>query len=59
MRTEQRRIDDELPREGVHENILGGGHLFPFGGVRKSGLWLRSAVEDVRREEEASSRALS
>jgi hypothetical protein len=36
-----------------------GGHLFPFGGVRKSGLWLRSAVEDVRREEEASSRALS
>ena len=38
---------------------VAGFHLFPFGGVRKSGLWLRSAIEDSRRHEEASSRALS
>jgi methylenetetrahydrofolate reductase (NADH) len=38
---------------------VAGFHLFPFGGVRKSGLWLRSAIEDARREEETSSRALS
>jgi len=38
---------------------IAGFHLFPFGGVRKSGVWLRSAIEDSRRQEEASSRALS
>jgi methylenetetrahydrofolate reductase (NADH) len=38
---------------------IAGFHLFPFGGVRKSALWLRSAIEDSCRQEEASSRALS
>jgi len=38
---------------------IAGFHLFPFGGVRKSGLWLRSAIEDSRRQNEDSSRALS
>ena len=38
---------------------IAGFHLFPFGGVRKSGRWLRSAIEDSRRQEEASSRVLS
>jgi len=45
------------PREATA--AIAGFHLFPFGGVRKSGLWLRSAIEDARRQEEASSRALS
>jgi methylenetetrahydrofolate reductase (NADH) len=45
------------PREATAAIV--GFHLFPFGGVRKSGLWLRKAIEDARRQEEASSRALS
>jgi len=45
------------PREATR--AIAGFHLFPFGGVRKSGLWLRSAIEDSRRHEEASSGALS
>jgi methylenetetrahydrofolate reductase (NADPH) len=45
------------PREIT--TAIAGFHLFPFGGVRKSGLWLRSAIGELRREEEASSRALS
>ena len=45
------------PREATA--AIAGFHLFPFGGVRKSGLWLRSAIEDARRQEEASSRVLS
>jgi len=38
---------------------IAGFHLFPCGGVRKSGRWLRSAIEHARRQEEASSSALS
>ena len=38
---------------------IAGFHLFPFGGVRKAGRWLRSAIEDARRQKEASSRVLS
>jgi methylenetetrahydrofolate reductase (NADPH) len=45
------------PREAT--TAIAGFHLFPFGGVRKSGLWLRGAIEDSRRLEQASSRALS
>jgi methylenetetrahydrofolate reductase (NADPH) len=45
------------PREAT--TGIAGFHLFPFGGVRKSGLWLRSAIEDARLREEASSSALS
>jgi methylenetetrahydrofolate reductase (NADPH) len=45
------------PREAT--TAIAGFHLFPFGGVRKSGLWLRGAIEDSRRREEASSSALS
>jgi methylenetetrahydrofolate reductase (NADPH) len=45
------------PREIT--TAIAGFHLFPFGGVRKSGLWLRSAIEDARRQDEASSRVLS
>jgi methylenetetrahydrofolate reductase (NADPH) len=45
------------PRERTA--VIAGFHLFPFGGVRKSGLWLRGAIEDSRRPEEASSSALS
>ena len=55
---------DEVLR-GLHSaprsatTAIAGFHLFPFGGLRKSGLWLRSAIEDSRREEEASSGAVS
>jgi len=45
------------PREATA--AIAGFHLFPFGGVRKSGLWLRSTIEDSRRPQEAASGALS
>jgi methylenetetrahydrofolate reductase (NADPH) len=45
------------PREATA--AIAGFHLFPFGGVRKSGLWLRSTIEESRRQEEASSRVPS
>ena len=45
------------PREATA--AIAGFHLFPFGGVRKSGLWLRSAIEDSRRPQQAPSSALS
>lgn len=45
------------PREATA--AIAGFHLFPFGGVRKSGRWLRSAIEGSGRQGEASSSALS
>jgi len=46
------------PREATA--AIAGFHLFPFGGLRKSGLWLRSAIEESQRQHpEASLRALS
>ena len=44
------------PREATA--AVAGFHLFPFGGVRKSGLWLRDYLEEARRRE-ASPLALS